>query len=461
MQKFCIILIVLLVASWAKAQSKQPCSSCLPEGITFTSQAQVDSFQINNPNCTYVEGNVIINNLWSGTDITNLDGLSVLTSIGGTLRMQDNDYLINITGLINLHSIGGALHIDSNPALTSLSGLDSVSSVGGMVIESSEGLTNLTGLGSLSAIYGDCIIEFNHHLTNLAGLDNLNSIEGNVRIKNNTLVNFTGLESLNFIGGNVIIHNGWGLSSLTGLENLTSIGGYLHFFNDNSLTNLTGLNNLNYIGGYLLIDGNSGLVTLTGLESLDSIGGELKIGMNDTLISLAALSNLNLIGGNLVVFQNNSLTNLTGLDNINAESIIDLYFTDNIALSTCDVLSVCNYLASPNGVILLYGNAIGCTSQQEIEAACGVGLDESAVSDQQSAVNIYPNPASSLITISTPAKPDKNTFMTIYNISGQQLIQRQITEQQTVVDVSGLPQGVYFLRIRMDTTVQMGKFVKE
>lgn len=450
-----IALIIGLVISYTGIAQ-----SCLPQGITFTSQAQVDSFQINYPNCTYVEGNVIINNLWFGTDITNLDGLSVLTSIGGTLRMQGNDYLINIAGLINVHSIGGALHIDSNPALTSFSGLDSVSSVGGMVIESSEGLTDLTGLGSLSAIYGDCIIEFNHHLTNLAGLDNLTSIEGNVRIKNNTLINFTGLESLNSIGGNVIIHNGWGLSSLTGLENLTSIGGYLHFFNDNSLTNLTGLNNLNYIGGYLLIDGNSGLTTLIGLESLDSIGGELKIGMNDTLISLAALSNLNLIGGNLVVFQNNSLTNLTGLDNINVESIIDLYFTDNIALSTCDVLSVCDYLASPNGVILIYGNAIGCASQQEVEAACEVGVVDNATPETQ--ITIYPNPATSTITIELSATtPVNNTTLVIYTANALQITSQCIMEKNTTISVATLPRGLYFVRLTTDATVMVNKFVKQ
>jgi hypothetical protein len=33
---------------------------CLPEGITFTTQAQIDSFQINYPGCNAVEGNVII-----------------------------------------------------------------------------------------------------------------------------------------------------------------------------------------------------------------------------------------------------------------------------------------------------------------------------------------------------------------------------------------------------------------
>jgi hypothetical protein len=83
------------------------------------------------------------------------------------------------------------------------------------------------------------------------------------------------------------------------------------------------------------------------------------------------------------------------------------------------------------------------------------------INDVNNSVNISvcPNPASTTIAISTPAKPNKNTFLIIYNINGQQLIKRQITEQQTVVNVSGLPQGVYFVRVSNDSAVKVGKFV--
>lgn len=56
--------------------------SCLPDGITFTTQAQIDSFQINYPGCTEIEGSVDI----YSDDIQNLQGLSVVTSIGGSLQ---------------------------------------------------------------------------------------------------------------------------------------------------------------------------------------------------------------------------------------------------------------------------------------------------------------------------------------------------------------------------------------
>ena len=54
--------------------------SCLPEGIVFTNQSQIDQFQINYPNCTEIEGDVVIG-FWLGTNITNLNGLSILTTL--------------------------------------------------------------------------------------------------------------------------------------------------------------------------------------------------------------------------------------------------------------------------------------------------------------------------------------------------------------------------------------------
>ena len=68
------MLIIFVLISYPVSVSSQ---SCLPEGIIFETQAQIDSFQILHPNCTEIEGGVEIN----GDDITNLNGLNVLTSV--------------------------------------------------------------------------------------------------------------------------------------------------------------------------------------------------------------------------------------------------------------------------------------------------------------------------------------------------------------------------------------------
>ena len=72
--------ILLAIFAFLSVSSQSP---CLKEEIIFYFQEQIDSFQTNYPNCTEIEGDVIIN----GLDITNLNGLSALTSIGGNLEI--------------------------------------------------------------------------------------------------------------------------------------------------------------------------------------------------------------------------------------------------------------------------------------------------------------------------------------------------------------------------------------
>jgi len=60
-----VLSILLFIQISASSQS------CLPEGITFTTQTQIDYFQSLYPGCTQIEGDVTI----IETNITNLNGL--------------------------------------------------------------------------------------------------------------------------------------------------------------------------------------------------------------------------------------------------------------------------------------------------------------------------------------------------------------------------------------------------
>jgi len=240
---------------------------------------------------------------------------------------------------------------------------------------------------------------------------------------------------------------------------LTSIGGDLWIIGNDSLISLTGLDNVLSIGGDLTIRGNDTLTSLTGLDNVTSIGGDLTIGYNYALTSLISLDGLTSIGGDLSIIRNDSLISLTGLDNIDAASINNLHITNNSHLSTCEVQSVCDYLANQGDTIEIYNNATGCNLQEEVEEACTSGLDD--ISNLNNHITIYPNPSSTHITIELPTTPHKNTSLTIYNLNGQQLITQPITEPQTMVDVSGLPSGVYFVKVADDEKVMMGKLIKQ
>lgn len=102
---------------------------CFPEGIQISDQTDVDSFQTNYPNCSQITGDLIIGNWW-GSNITNLNGLIVITSVGGDLELRHNNILPNLLGLNNIDSVGGDLFIGGinwgNDLLVDLTGLNNL-----------------------------------------------------------------------------------------------------------------------------------------------------------------------------------------------------------------------------------------------------------------------------------------------------------------------------------------------
>jgi hypothetical protein len=237
------------------------------------------------------------------------------------------------------------------------------------------------------------------------------------------------------IGGNS------NLSSLHGLENITSLGG------DLSIGFYTGTTTI----------GNPALSNLTGLENLVSIDSSFEIQFNQSLNSLEELESLTSIGGSLNVSDNTSLHSLAGLDNLNGGTIKNLYIRENDSLSTCEVECICNYLVRPNGISEVHDNAPGCNTEEEVEAACSVGLNEHK--QTENLFTISPNPSSTLITIKTSAISPKFQI-SIFNFQGQEVIKQQFTNPITFLNISALPAGVYFVRMTGERTVSVEKFVK-
>ena len=410
---------------------------CLPFGnYYFLSQADIDNFQSDFPNCSELEGNLTV----QGDNITSLNGMNNISSIGGTLKIKGND-LTSFSGLENLTTVGSSLVIDNNLALTNLAGLEGLTSVGDGMFIRSNGLNSLSGLESLTTVGDDVSIGNEYNLSNLAGL-----------------------ESISFIGGDLSIYSNYDLVDLTGLVNLTSLGGGLYIEDDQYILNLTGLEGLTSVGEDVHIRYNYHLISLLGLDNLTSIGGDLSIGMNyggnPELVDISALEGLNSIGGELMINHNNSLMSLTGLDDINAGSITNLTISNNSSLSACEVQSICDYLASQGGYVDISNNSLGCNSQQEVEAACEVGLDESSVVGRQSIVSIYPNPSSTQIAIEASATTTKFQ-LSIFNLNGKEVISQKLTAPGTSIDISNLPQGIYCVRLTSDNTVKVLKIIKE
>ena len=360
-------------------------------------------------NITSVGGYLDIDNNNALTSLTSLDSL---TSLGGNLRIFDNASLTSLSGLDNITSIGGNLDLRHNPALTTCE-VQSVCDYLAISTNTASIIGNATNCNSRTEIEdacapcnsttalicnngnpiylstqqqvddfastygcdcnytGDLTIQGGSSITSLSGLAQLDSIGGDLKIiVTTTLTSLSGLDNITTIGGFLDIGNNAVLTSLSGLDSLTTIGGNLAIYNNASLMSLSGLDSLTSIGSYLYISQNTVLTSLSGLDNITSIGSYLDISYNTALTSLSSLDNITSIGNYLYISSNAALMSLSGLDNITPNTISNLTIFNNNMLTTCEVQSVCDYLAISGSTATIYSNATNCNSRTEIEDAC-------------------------------------------------------------------------------------------
>lgn len=359
MTKFTLLLGLLMYCIISNAQ---PC----PDNITFTSQAQIDSFPLLYPTCTSISGNVTI----QGANIVNLNALAQITAIGGSFQILNNPALTGLSGMAGLSNVSsifiqnnpsltsvtafnslstiGYLFIDGNPVLTSLTGINALTTIGGITISNNAALNNISGLGALSSIAGYFDVQNNAALTSLNGLNALASIGGLNVTNNASLTSLSGLSALTTTGG-LNISNNPALTSIAGLSALTSAGSYLNIFNNPALS----VCNIESVCNYLSVPANNANIygNATGCASMaqvqtacgipvtcpvniafttqseidlfsatypgcTTITGNVTI-QGPGITNLGGLAQLTEIGGNFEI-NNTALTNLAGLNAVTA-----------------------------------------------------------------------------------------------------------------------------------------------
>lgn len=368
-----ILLVFLSAGSFAQ--------SCLPEGIHLSRQGQIDSFPINYPGCTQVEGLLLINGIQQES-ITNLDSLIYITSVGGPLEIYGNSQLIDLAGLLSLTTIGGNLILENNLQLTSLYGLNSVQSINGHLdIDYHPALLSLSALSALQSINGTLHIGNMSSLVSLVGLENIDyTTITNLEIGDCPLLSKCDVSSIcSFLTFQPNSHEIY--SNAVGCTHASEIESFCAGCPSDGMTFLTqgqidsfpfnfpGCNQI--IGDVIIDDLTSGNIkNLDSLFNLQYVSGELTIQGNDSLNDLVGLVNLFQIQGELNVSNNVSLTSLEGLGNIFREYISNLIIQNCPNLSICNVSSVCSYLQLIDGPATISGNAPGCESKGQVLTYC-------------------------------------------------------------------------------------------
>lgn len=329
-------------------------------GAIFSTQVQIDSFILKNPNCKIINSPVLI----EGEDIDNLSafqniekinsyllirGCSRLKNLEGLNNLQyvkdfffvhENDSLENIDALHNLHIIEGVLDFTRNYSLKNIKPLVKLVKIKGLQVTNNHSLESLEGLEGLIEIEGNIAIQFNESLASLSkGFQILNHHLNDIIIVGNKLTNLEGLENLTHVEGDLQI-SGSLVSDLSVLQNLRHIGGSLQISKHERLVSFIHLAELQSIGGWLGLSDNPSITHLNGLENI-SIGGGLGLFNMKSLQNIHILENLTKIDGGfrmwncpLVISLEglHKITHLNDINLINNESLADLTALKNVTL---------------------------------------------------------------------------------------------------------------------------------
>ncbi|MCW5924633.1 MAG: T9SS type A sorting domain-containing protein [Saprospiraceae bacterium] len=344
MRQFFIPPFLAFIATFSLNAQPPGC----PNGFfTLSSQAQVDNFPVIHPDCH----NLSVKMLISGSDIENLDGLSGIFTTANSIEIIDNPMLSSLSGLSNLTSIGVEFKLNNNDALPNLSGLENLSWIGGhFLISGNAVLTTLNGLGPIPSLGSYLYVGFNPLLTDISALNTITEI---------------GPDYFNaFL---VITHNN-SLTSISGLNLVSETGSYLSIDGNAQLSSISGLNGLHTVNGNFSITDNPSLTDISGFNSLSTVNGQWSLDNNNALASTSGFPSLLTVADNFIISSCSSLGSLT---NFSSEFSIGgtLAITNNISLSECEALAICNHLDA-NKPASISGNATGCHDIDAVEDAC-------------------------------------------------------------------------------------------
>lgn len=459
-----MLLLLLLFANYILI------AQCPTNDVLITTQAQLDAFAANFPGCNNLEVSLRI----EGSDITDLSGLSQITSINGRLEIVDNVSLSTMNGLstINFFGLNSELTIANNPLLTSLSnftGSINTSDFSGILIQSNSNLTSLAGLSGLTSSNSLWIVN-NDALTSLNGVENM-SIEGTILgIQDNELLadisalsgnlgefrsiqitdnpqitSLAALQGINFIPtqtGTLNLSLSGVFTSLNGLSSITNTPDAI-VIRTSSASNLDALSNIQGSVSNLLIQNTESLLNLEGLDGITNITTNLEISGNNDLESLDGINGVinanNILSLSIVIDSNDQLTSIDGISNIQVNSVTSVVVVNNSNLSMCTNTLICD--AIDIGIASFGSNAPGCNANFEVEQACELAIPDASA---KNTVTIFPNPASSHFEVRAPSV--QSLEIEIYSISGQRIY----TTTQRQVDISSLEAGLYLVKIKFE-----------
>lgn len=469
MKKIFIIGVVSLVAFLGF--STKILAQC-PVSWNFSSQAQIDLFGTDYPNCKHYQSDIIIDD---SSDIVN-----------GNYSID----VVDLTPLANIETINGALTIKRCSKLQVLTGLNQIRFATQLYIDENDRLQDFVGLAGLDTITQAISIRLNDSLKNFDGMGELQgNMLGGIKITDNPMLEYvSSLKGIVSIDGDLTLKRNH-LLSMSGMDKMETIGGFVNVKLEPFLTDVSQFAALKYVGSDFVISSNDILSNLDGYDNLDSIGGILYIWNNPLLGNCDGVCPVvhdSLVHGILVSDnKTNSDCHYYQVLKEHCDVLLPIelaYFQSNRLDDAGQILLDWGTFSEVNNEGFFIQKSRNGREWMDIGWVDGAGTtnESESYSFRDSApfsginyyrlkqvdfdgiasysnllaerfggksilVTIYPNPTTDFLFVQTLAQ---KTTMFLYNSTGQLVLDGEL--HGDAIDVSSLPQGIYYMALFLD-----------
>ncbi len=290
---------------------------------------------------------------------------------------------------------------------------------------SSSGISNLTGLVSFTNLN---LLNCSDNQITALDLTGLNSLV-------NLVCAYNQIPELDFGAINLQeLQCHYNLLTALDVSNMSNL--YFLFCGNNQLSslNLSGLINL------IELDAGTNLLTtidLNGLPVLEDINLDTNLLTSIDLSSLPNVANIDIVGNNLteILCKNGHNENLFFISNPDLNYIC------------CDD----SQISGLQSQAVLYGYT-NCT----VNSSCTLSNEDLNI---ETSFSVSPNPTNQILNLETKAMMEVKSIA-VYNLLGQIVITISNAENTSVIDVSDLKKGTYFMKVITNIGTANTKFIK-
>ena len=158
------------------------------------------------------------------------------------------------------------------------------------------------------------------------------------------------------------------------------------------------------------------------------------------------------IGGALIdsgsYNENNDNTTFVETFNVDLNTCYEFTISDTFGDGICCQYGDGEYsLTATNGDVIFEGGEFGDSETTQLLTAEELSINDASLAS----ISLYPNPATSEITLSIGNTNDSSSY-SLYNTFGQLLEQGVVSQNKEVISVSGYTTGIYFIVVKNTVT---------